>query len=150
MAALPRPAGGTARPLEDPVTVADALAAHPSPSSQPHLLAAAVQAALECSQVATACADACLSEADVADMRRCVSTDLDCADVCAATARVLSRQTTRDPEVLRSLLVATVSAATTCGEECASHGSAHEHCRVCAQACQACVQACRALLDTLV
>ncbi|WP_299034249.1 four-helix bundle copper-binding protein [uncultured Pseudokineococcus sp.] len=51
---------------------------------------------------------------------------------------------------MRSLLLATVAAATTCGEECASHAGHHGHCRLCAEACGACARACRALLDTLV
>ncbi|MEJ5913435.1 four-helix bundle copper-binding protein [Pseudokineococcus sp. 1T1Z-3] len=131
------------------MTVAAALAAHPSPAAQQDLLAAAVAAALGCSQACTACADSCLSESDVTDMRRCISTDLTCADVCAMTARVLSRQTSPDADVVRAVLVACIAACTTCGEECAAHADHHEHCRVCAQACQECAQACRALLDVL-
>ena len=43
-----------------------------------------------CAQTCTACADACLSEDSVADLRYCIRTDLDCADICAATGTVLT------------------------------------------------------------
>jgi hypothetical protein len=56
-----------------------------------------------------ACADACLSEESVADLASCVRTDLDCADVCAVTARVLSRHTGYDAMVSRALLEACVT-----------------------------------------
>ena len=57
------------------------------------LLAECITACLECSGVCTACADACLSEDMVAELTACISTNLNCADICATTARVLSRQT---------------------------------------------------------
>ncbi len=59
-------------------------------------LAACIDACLVCAQTCTACADACLSEEMVAELRKCIRTDLDCADVCAATGSVLSRHTGYD------------------------------------------------------
>jgi uncharacterized membrane protein len=112
-------------------------------------LAATIDALLACAEACTVCADACLSEESVADLRTCVRTDLDCADVCAATARVLSRQAGSDPAVTRALLEACATVCRTCGDECASHAEMHDHCRVCAQACRSCEQACRDLLATL-
>ena len=56
-------------------------------------LAATVDALIACSQACTACADACLSEQNVADLAKCIRGNLDCADVCSTTARVLSRHT---------------------------------------------------------
>ncbi len=53
------------------------------------LLARAIDAALECSQTCTACADACLSEEQVQEMTRCIRDNLDCADVCDTTVRPL-------------------------------------------------------------
>ena len=41
--------------------------------------------------VASPCADDCLSEDDHADLVRCIRLDLDCADVCDATGRILTR-----------------------------------------------------------
>ncbi|MEO5957680.1 MAG: four-helix bundle copper-binding protein, partial [Opitutaceae bacterium] len=47
-----------------------------------------------CHEVCTACADACLGEPEhLGRLHRCIRVDLDCADVCLATARLLVRQT---------------------------------------------------------
>lgn len=42
----------------------------------------------------------------MAELTKCVRTDLDCADICNATARVLSRHTGYDANVSRALLEA--------------------------------------------
>lgn len=105
-----------------------------------------IEACLECAQACTACADACLGEEMVAELRRCIRLDLDCADVCATTGRVLSRQTAYNATVTEALLRACATACQACGEECQSHAGMHEHCRICAEACRRCEQACQALL----
>lgn len=126
------------------------LTTHPAPSPiDPHVLAQAVAAALECAQACTACADACLSEDMVADLRTCIVSDLDCADVCDTTARILSRQTGGDRGYLRSQVEACLAVCESCGAECARHAGMHEHCRLCAEACRRCADACRALLGAL-
>src|SRR4051795_1973819 len=84
-------------------------------------LAAAIDAMLACGEACTACADACLSEDMVAELTKCIRTDLDCADICAATARVLSRHTGYDANISRSLLEACVAACRSCGDECQTH-----------------------------
>jgi hypothetical protein len=112
-------------------------------------LAAALDALIACGEACTACADACLSEDRVADLTKCIRTNLDCADICAATARVLSRHTGYDANVSRSLLEACATACKACGDECASHADMHEHCRICADACRTCERACRDLLATM-
>jgi hypothetical protein len=109
-------------------------------------LARAVEALVACSQTCTACADACLAEEMVADLRGCIRTDLDCADICATTARVLSRQTSYDAGVTRAQLEACIEACRACRADCEQHASHHEHCRICAEACRDCEQACSALL----
>ncbi len=113
------------------------------------VLAAAIDAATTCSQVCTACADACLSESGVGSMATCIRNDLDCADVCAATARVLSRHTGYDANLTRAVLAACIQACATCADDCESHGDEHAHCAICAEACRACETACRALLESL-
>jgi hypothetical protein len=113
------------------------------------LLAAAIEAIVGCSQACTACADACLSEDSVAELRKCVRTNLDCADVCDATSRVLSRHTGYDANISRAVLEACIAACRACGDECEQHASMHEHCRVCAEACRACEAACRDLLSSM-
>jgi hypothetical protein len=112
-------------------------------------LAAAVDALIACSQACTACADACLSEQNVAELAKCIRTNLDCADVCSTTARVLSRHTGYDANISRTVLEACATACKSCGDECERHAGMHEHCRVCADACRTCEQACRDLLAAM-
>jgi hypothetical protein len=112
-------------------------------------LADATDALIACSEACTACADACLSEGMVAELTKCIRTDMDCADICATTARVLSRHTGYDANISRSLLEACAIACKACGDECQQHAEAHEHCRICADACRTCEAACRDLLATM-
>jgi hypothetical protein len=112
-------------------------------------LAATIDALIACSEACTACADACLSESMVAELTKCIRTNMDCADICATTARVLSRHTGYDANISRTLLEACTMACKSCGDECARHADAHEHCRICADACRACENACRDLLATM-
>lgn len=111
------------------------------------LLAQAIDAATTCAQSCTACADACLSEPDVADTTRCIRDDLDCADVCTTTARVLSRHTGYDARLTRAVLQACIQACRTCADSCAEHAGHHAHCATCEQDCRECERACKALLD---
>lgn len=39
-----------------------------------------IESCFECAQSCTACADACLSEESVADLTKCIRTNLDCSD----------------------------------------------------------------------
>jgi hypothetical protein len=112
-------------------------------------LAQAIDALADCGQACTACADACLSEEGVADLVKCIRLDLDCADLCDTTARVLSRQTEYDANITRSLVEACRQSCKSCGDECEQHASHHEHCRVCAEACRRCEQACEQLLSAM-
>jgi len=112
-------------------------------------LAAAIDTLIACGQACTACADACLSEDTVAELAKCIRTNLDCADICAVTARVLSRHTGYDATISRALLEACATACKACGDECERHARMHEHCRVCADACRACERACRDLLTAM-
>ena len=109
-------------------------------------LARCIDACYDCAQTCTACADACLGEDMVAQLTRCIALDLACADVCATTGAVLSRQVAGDEQLLRTLLEACARACKSCGDECDQHAEMHEHCRVCAEACRACEQSCRELL----
>lgn len=112
-------------------------------------LRSAIDACFECAQVCTACADACLSEKMVADLATCIRTNLDCADVCDATGRVLSRHTGYDAEITRAVLEACARACQSCGDICGEHAGMHEHCRVCAESCRNCEQVCRELVSSL-
>ena len=80
----------------------------------------------------------------------CIRLDLDCADLCDVTGRIVSRQTAFDRELAAAALQACATACRRCGDECelhARHGM--EHCRVCAEACRRCEQACNTLMSQL-
>ena len=113
------------------------------------VLAACIEACVECAQACTACADACLSEKSVADLVKCVRSNLDCADICETTGRVLSRHTGYDANLTRTIVQACAQACRSCGDECAAHAGMHEQCRVCAEVCRRCEQACSELLAAL-
>ena len=85
----------------------------------------------------------------VAELTKCIRTNLDCADLRATTANVLSRHTGYDANLTRATLEACRQACATCADECEKHASMHEHCQVCAEACRRCEQACAQLLQTL-
>jgi len=126
------------------------LQTHPWPGDVDRgTLAECIEACFECAQSCTSCADACLSEEQVAELRRCIRLNLDCADVCDATGRVLTRQTEYDAPTSKSLLEACREACATCAVECERHADMHEHCRVCAEACRRCESACGQLLEAM-
>jgi hypothetical protein len=132
------------------MSTAQMLDTHPAGATvDRETLARAIDACLTCSQTCTACADACLAEPDVAEMARCIRDDLDCADICQTTSRVLTRQTAGDPRLTRATLEACIQACSTCAASCNEHRDHHEHCRICADTCEACGQACRAVLHAL-
>ncbi len=112
-------------------------------------LAACIEACFSCAQTCTACADACLSESLIAELAKCIRTDLDCADICDTTGRVLSRHTGYDMNLTRSMVEACAAACRVCAEECSKHADIHEHCRVCAEQCRRCERACEELLAVL-
>jgi Domain of Unknown Function (DUF326) len=113
------------------------------------LLAAVIDALTDCAQACTADVSADLSEPQLAEMVTCIRLCLDCADICAASAAVVSRQAAYDPAVVRPLLEASAASCRSCGDECERHAAHHPHCRVCAAACRRCEQACRDLLAAL-
>jgi hypothetical protein len=115
------------------------------------LLARCIEACSTCGQACTLCADACLSEEGPLDaLVKCIRTNLDCADICASTGRVLSRQTEYDANVARAVLKACIAACTACANECETHAEhGMEHCRICAEQCRRCEEACRELLAAI-
>ena len=113
------------------------------------VLARAIEAIVECANTCTQCADACLSEQDVAAMAKCIRLNLDCADVCLAASRVISRQTEYDANVTRPIVEACAAACRSCGDECESHGEGMAHCAICAESCRRCEQACLRMLEAM-
>ena len=113
------------------------------------MLARAIHAAVDCAQACTACANACLSEPDVVELIRCVRSNLDCADVCETTARVLSRRSGPDADLTAAVLEACIRACRACANECNQHAAHRAHCRRCAEACARCGEACEQLSTSL-
>lgn len=102
-----------------------------------------------CAQSCTSCADACLGEPTVQRLVQCIRVNLDCADVCHATALIASRRTGSNGEVIRRMLAVCEMTCRICGEECARHSVHHAHCRICAEACRRCEQACAIALRSM-
>jgi len=131
------------------MSVREMIAAHPGPPPvDAEALARCIEECFTCEATCTSCADACLGEDDVADMVGCIRTDLDCADVCSATGRILARQGSGGAD-LRGALEVCAQACRVCAEECERHAEHHEHCRICAEVCRRCEEACEGLLASL-
>ncbi len=125
------------------------LKTHPRPASHAGREAlAAIDAAAECALVCTACADACLSEPDLARLADCIRLDLECAEICRLVARLLARPGRQDRDSLERALDTCSRACRACAEECGRHD--HEHCRICAEACLASADACETMVPALV
>lgn len=123
--------------------VEEMIATHPSIRGNVNeALLRAIESCYVCAHTCTSCADACLAEPHVADLRQCIRLNADCADVCFATGTVSSRRTGTNEEVIRRMLDACITACKLCGDECGKHANRHDHCRVCAEACRACHAAC--------
>lgn len=99
------------------------------------LLAALHKCADECNH----CATACLQEQDVKMLAKCISLDIDCAQICNVAASLLARGSKHAQHLLKEC----VEICTACADECAKHAeNGMEHCRNCAEACRACAEAC--------
>ncbi|MEJ7625228.1 MAG: four-helix bundle copper-binding protein [Ferruginibacter sp.] len=100
------------------------------------LLEALNNCAAECNH----CTSACLEEADVKMLAKCISLDIDCAAICTLTAGLIARGSAHG----RHLLKECAEVCNACADECDKHGMHMEHCRKCAEACRACAVACEA------
>ena len=119
---------------------------HPDSGDDPNdQLALAARHSMLCSLMCTSCADACLAE-DM-DMRQCIRVCLDCAEVCTANARLATRRTGQDIEMLRAQMEVCIRACELCAAECDKHD--HEHCKLCATMCRECADDCRKALPTV-
>lgn len=123
---------------------------HPSASfSNTDTLVECIEACYECAQACTACADACLGEEEVQELARCIRLNLDCADICETTGRILSRQTEPDWNLVRSQIESLRQAVKVCGDECEQHADRHDHCITCMEACRRCEESCERVLSEL-
>lgn len=130
--------------------VPEMLQTHPQkPTTHFDEIRAAIEACFETAQTATICADSCIGEENIAELRECIRLDLDCAEFCAATGRLIARQTHPQPDFWRAALQACIQACRSCAAECAKHAAHHEHCRINQESCERCMAACQRLLDVL-
>jgi hypothetical protein len=113
------------------------------------VLVTCIEACSGCELACLACMDACLGEANLDMLRACIKLNASCADVCATTARLLTRSAEGMGPLLRSQLEACVQACVACKVECDKHRGHHEHCAACADMCGRCEDACRKLLATM-
>ena len=126
------------------------IAAHPDRhGSVDAALLACIEACFSCAQFCISCADASLAEEMVAELRRCIRLDLDCADLCLATGKLAIRRTGANGETLAAALEACATLCRLCAEECDRHAARHEHCRLCAEECRRCEAACREAIGSI-
>lgn len=102
-----------------------------------------------CVASCTACADECLGQADIAQFRRCIRLNLDCAEVCNTVARLVSRRGQPELSSLRALLEAATTICAATASEAQKHAETHEHCKLNAEICLACARGCDAALTML-
>jgi hypothetical protein len=103
-----------------------------------------------CAETCTACADACLAEnGHIETLQPCITVNLQCADICTVTARILVRQTKSPSDLVHAQLHACVIACQICADECAEHATMHEHCRICSEVCRVCQERCNFLLGEI-
>ena len=132
------------------MTVRDIIERHPrAVSADRDRLLACVDECLDCSAACTSCADACLGEPDVLELVRCIRLNLDCADICDAAGRVVTRQTETDLTIVRGAIEACLVTCRACADEWERHPAHHDHCRGCAEVCRRCEQACSDLLASI-
>jgi hypothetical protein len=122
-------------------------------TAERELFSRCISECFACAQACTACADSCLSEKAIGELRKCIRTNLDCADMCETAGRVLSRHTGYDANITRAILCACIQVCRSCGDQCQLHaeeeGKARQHCRICVEACRRCEQQCREVLDAI-
>lgn len=100
-----------------------------------------IDACMECSIECIHCANACLDEKDVQNLRRCIRLNLECADMCILASKMMAAGSEFANEICN--MCAKVCQA--CGEECGSH-SHMDHCRKCSEVCMRCAEECRAMV----
>ena len=100
---------------------------------------ACLKACNGCAAACLQCAAACLRETDLKSMARCVSLDLECADICRLAAASIAR----DGEHVQAICSLCAEACRSCATECGKHNM--DHCTRCAEACKLCADACLAM-----
>lgn len=95
-----------------------------------------VESLENCVAACNNCASSCLNEDNVRSMAECIKLNLDCADACHLTLKLLARDSNHAMAVVE--LCKDICAE--CAAECEKHEQ--DHCRQCAKACQRCEMNC--------
>lgn len=99
-------------------------------------------ACLSAVRATTECVDWCIQNND-GSLTECIRNCLDAADLNAAVARLIARESPH----ARDALKACAEASTRCAESCESHSDAHASIERCAQACRAAAEACHSVAE---
>jgi hypothetical protein len=104
------------------------------------------KACTECLRECESCAHHCahLVASGKKDHLRTLGTCADCAEVCAAAAKIVSRY----GPLAGTMCESCAKACDTCAAECETHGN-DEHMKRCAKVCRDCARACRDMLKHL-
>ncbi len=105
--------------------------------------------AAECALICTLTADTCIGERLRETLRAPIRQALACADMCWATAKLVTSPGDPSSEQLRIALEACERECDVCAETCTPLAIEHPHCGACADACRRCEEACRAGLSQL-
>jgi hypothetical protein len=112
-------------------------------------VAACINACVDCALTCNLCADACLGEADVADLADCIRHNYDCASICSATADVLGRHGTGDRGLIMLQLQTCIEACRISALEATHKHAGPSHCSLSIEACGDCEDACRTVMDLI-
>jgi hypothetical protein len=99
----------------------------------------AIRACNDCLTACMLCATACLEE-DATGMARCISLDLECAELCRLTASAIARNS----EHMDAICALCAHACDTSSDECDKHNM--DHCQRCAEASRYCAETCRHIM----
>jgi len=101
-----------------------------------------IDACNDCALASDHCAAACLKEADVQAMARCIALDIDCAEICRLAVAYMGRGS----ELAGAICEVCADVCEECGKECARHKA--DHCQKCAEACLRTAEECRRMAAT--
>jgi|SRR4051794_8632150 hypothetical protein len=102
-----------------------------------------IDACNECALECEHCANACLNEPDVKMLARCITLDLDCAEICRTATIFMARGS----ESAAAFCQLCADICEDCAEECERHQHM-EHCARCAEACRRCARECRRMAES--
>jgi len=91
----------------------------------------------KCMQACEQCLTSCIKEPDAQARATCINLLRDCIDICALSARFMSRNSANSKQLCN--LCATICDA--CAAECAKFQDTH--CKQCADECHNCANECR-------